>query len=605
MLFLLTILSSGRQTSGNVTFRKGLRELQKLYQHTSTVPINKTFRDGRFSKHVKFDQPVYKYAALHGEKSALRDKHGEYSYSGLLDSSTKFAEVIRNAVEGKSDERVVFLCPNDASYVVTQWACWIGGQTAVPLSRHFPPPMMEYFVNDCDAKLIVTTPQYSKTMTQLAEKTNKRLVVLDDVFRIEAMAQKSENEDNIVHSDINGLRNDLSAENKHNNDKAALILYTSGSTGPPKGVVLTHRNLQAQVSSQVEAWQWTSGDVVLHSLPLHHIHGVVNALLTPFMVGAKCVMHSAFNPSEVWNEFLGKKEGSTDRISVFMGVPTMYINLLNEYDQSLTKNERMVEYVKATCSEKIRLMVSGSAPLPSQVFDWWQMVTGHEILERYGMTEIGMALSNPLHGERKPGFVGSPMPGVRVRIVQQNDIPSQTDEVLCEGDNIKTRNFTNDSAVSGLLQVKGEGVFSQYWNKPESTATDFTSDGWFKTGDIAEYIEGSYRILGRSSVDIIKTGGYKVSALQIEYVLLNHPDIIDVAVVGLPDITWGQKIAAVVQLKEGSSLDLKQVQHFVKERLPVYMMPSMLKVVDSIPRNALGKVNKKEIVTNLFNRTAV
>lgn len=170
---------------------------------------------------------------------------------------------------------------------------------------------------------------------------------------------------------------------------------------------------------------------------------------------------------------------------------------------------------------------------------------------------------------------------------------------------MKTRNFTTDAAVSGLLQVKGEGVFSKYWNKPEATASDFTSDGWFKTGDIAEYTEGSYRILGRSSVDIIKTGGYKVSALQIEYVLLNHPDIVDVAVVGLPDITWGQKIAAVVQLKENSSLDLKQVQHFVKERLPVYMMPSLMKVVDSIPRNALGKVNKKEIVTKLFNITAV
>ncbi|KAG8284448.1 Acyl-CoA synthetase member 3, mitochondrial, variant 2 [Homalodisca vitripennis] len=247
-------------------------------------------------------------------------------------------------------------------------------------------------------------------------------------------------------------------------------------------------------------------------------------------------MHPLFNPKEVWNEFLSRREDTSDRVSIFMGVPTMYINLLNEYDQSLTKNERMVEYVKATCSQKIRLMISGSAPLPSQVFDWWHMVTGHCILERYGMTEIGMALSNPLHGERKPDnfwskmecstlsnafdmsikipttlsplsmdsiigskneiaadktdfprrnpcwFVGLPMPSVRVRIVKQNELPGSKEEVLAEGDCMKTRNFSNDSSVSGLLQVKGAGVFKQYWNKPEATASEFTEDGWFRTG---------------------------------------------------------------------------------------------------------------------------
>jgi len=337
MLFLLTLLSSGKQALGTVSFRKGVKEFNKSYQHTSAAPsINKTFLSSGVNKPVKFNQPVYKYAALHGDKKALRDKHGEYTYSGLLASSQKFAEVISGAVNGKTEERVAFLCPNDASYIVTQWACWISGQTAVPLSRHFPPPLMEYFVNDCDAKVLITTPQYSKTMSQLAEKTKKQLVVLEDLFRIEAMAKKAENEDTIVDNRDN-LSAKIDSKNHPSNDKAALILYTSGSTGPPKGVVLTHGNLQAQVSSQAEAWQWSPNDIILHSLPLHHIHGVVNALLTPFMVGAKCVMHSAFNPAEVWNEFLGRREGTSDRISVFMGVPTMYMNLLNEYDRSLTK----------------------------------------------------------------------------------------------------------------------------------------------------------------------------------------------------------------------------------------------------------------------------
>jgi len=603
MLLFITLLSAGKQIGLNSqVWAKRFREIQKCHQHTAAItnPIN----SGCEKRIVKFTQPVFKYAASYGDKNALRDKHGEYTYASLLSASEKFAAAIRSNLQGARDERIVFLCPNDASYVITQWACWISGHIAVPLSRHFPQPLMEYFVNDCEAKLIVTTDKYSGTMSELAQKLNKQLVLFDDCLRNEAIVQVDKEDSNVVED--KGVQNtSRPTSSVVDSDKPAMILYTSGSTGPPKGVVLTHGNLQAQVSSQAEAWQWQSSDVILHSLPLHHIHGVVNALLTPLMVGAKCVMHSSFNPTEIWNEFLGRKEGFNDRVTIFMGVPTIYINLLNEYDRSLTKTERMVEYVKATCSKKIRLMMCGSAPLPHQVFDWWQMVTGHSILERYGMTEIGMALSNPLLGERKPGFVGTPMPGVKVRIVKHSDIPTTKEEILLEGDYNKTRTFVSPTPVSGLLQVKGEGVFKQYWNKPDATASEFTADGWFKTGDIVEYCEESYRVLGRSSVDIIKTGGYKVSALQIENVLLNHPDIVDVAVVGLPDITWGQKIAAVVQIKDKASLDLRQVQHFVKEQLPIYMMPSVLRVVEKIPRNALGKVNKQEMVTKLFQRTAV
>uniref|UniRef100_A0A1B6FIG5 AMP-dependent synthetase/ligase domain-containing protein n=1 Tax=Cuerna arida TaxID=1464854 RepID=A0A1B6FIG5_9HEMI len=354
MLLLITLLSTGKHVTGYHSSRKDLRVLYKFYhQHTqTTAPVTLSSATGHKQKFLKFDQPVFKYAAHHGNKSALRDKYGEYNYGGLLSSSRKFAKILSEAVESKAEERIVFLCPNDATYVVTQWACWISGQTAVPLSRHFPQPLMEYFVNDCDAKLLVTTSQYSNTMTELAKKTNKHLIVLEDSLRAEAMVHEIEG---TTRNDMNVSESSQILEEStktFDNNRPALILYTSGSTGPPKGVVLSHKNLQAQVSSQVEAWQWQPSDVILHSLPLHHIHGVVNALLTPLMVGAKCIMHPAFNPKEVWNEFLSGQEGTSDRVSIFMGVPTMYINLLNEYDQSLTKNERMVEYVKATCSQK-------------------------------------------------------------------------------------------------------------------------------------------------------------------------------------------------------------------------------------------------------------
>jgi malonyl-CoA/methylmalonyl-CoA synthetase len=222
----------------------------------------------------------------------------------------------------------------------------------------------------------------------------------------------------------------------------------------------------------------------------------------------------------------------------------------------------------------MRLMVSGSAALPASLHDAWFQCTGQRLLERYGMTEIGMALSNPYRGERRPGYVGLPLPGVEVRL---------------KGDDGQV---VAGSGSPGEIQVRGAGVFREYWNQPEMTAAAF-DDGWFATGDIAVVESGYYRILGRKSVDIIKSGGYKLSALEIEAVLLEHPDIRECAVIGLTDETWGEAVTAVVSLaKPAASLELEGLRSWCKHRLSVYKIPQRLFVVEELPRNAMGKVTK-------------
>lgn len=554
--------------------------------------------------------PIFRYAPIFGEKTALRDRHGFYTYMGLFLSSRQLAHQITESLKGREQERVAFLCPNDASYVITQWACWMSGQIVIPLSPLHPEASLKYFINDSDASLLLTTSELAPQLAGIAQSSGRQLIVLDDALRTLAMKSDIKIDpsqvDNIEPekpcTDVcAGLEDDFYA------DSNAMIIYTSGTTSNPKGVVLSYRNLDAQIQSLVEAWNITSKDNILHTLPLHHIHGIVNGMMCPLTVGGRCTMLPNFSSSKVWAELLAIRMKAADRVNVFMGVPTSYIKLLEEYELIFSKNEKMMEYIRKTLSEKIRLMTSGSAPLPSSVFENWEKVSGHRLLERFGMSEVGMALSNPLKpvSERRPGFVGTPLPGNKVRIVrseQKEEIPTQSkEEVLCEGDVNGTKVLVNDGEPTiGQLYVKGPNVFEGYWRKPETTAKEFAADKWFKTGDTAQFVDGSYKILGRTSVDILKTGGYKVSAVEVEAALLGHPDIIDCSVVGLPDPTWGQKVAAVVVTRPGSEILLSQVREWSRDKLPPYAIPTVLRVLDKIPRNNLGKVNKVNMVREVF-----
>lgn len=299
-----------------------------------------------------------------------------------------------------------------------------------------------------------------------------------------------------------------------------------------------------------------------------------------------------FQPQKVWEMLLSFK---APVVNVFMAVPTIYSKLIQYYNQHFTQ-PHVKDFVKAVCKEKIRLMVSGSAALPLPTLQRWEEITGHMLLERYGMTEIGMALSNPLRGPRIPGAVGLPLPEVEVRIVMNNT----TNTTIAEGNHKETQVRPGLDGKEGELLVRGPSVFREYWNRPQETREAFTCDGWFKTGDVAVYKDGVYWIMGRSSVDIIKSGGYKISALEVERHLLAHPDIIDVAVIGAPDATWGQKVTAVVQLKKGQNMTLPELKSWAREHMAPYIIPTGLVLVEEMPRNQMGKVNKKDLLRHFF-----
>ena len=479
-------------------------------------------------------------------RTAIIDSAKSYTYQDLLDTSAAVATALLDGKEDLAGERVAFLVPSCFDYPAIQWGIWRAGGIAVPLCTMHPASELAYVIEDSDASIVVVHPQYADILQPIAEKSGRRFVLTNEIMTGAA-----------------GALPDVAA------DRGAMIVYTSGTTSKPKGVLTTHENIAAQISSLIEAWGWTQNDRILLFLPLHHLHGIINILCSALWAGAVCEMLPGFDAEETW------KKLQDENLTLFMAVPTIYARLVKAWKNASPQEQQ----VMTDSCKKLRLMVSGSAALPVSTLEEWRGISGHTLLERYGMTEIGMALSNPLNGERRPGHVGSPLPGVEVRLVDEEN------HIVPDG-------------TQGEIQVRGKNVFREYWQRPEATKKAFV-EGWFKTGDIAICENNVYRILGRNSVDIIKTGGFKVSALEIEEVLRTHEAIEQCAVVGVPDPEWGERVGAAVILQEGKSLDLESLRAWAKVLLAVYKVPSRLLVVDELPRNAMGKVVKPE-VTKLF-----
>jgi len=330
-------------------------------------------------------------------------------------------------------------------------------------------------------------------------------------------------------------------------DDPALIGYTSGTTGVPKGAVLSHRNLLASSESVRLAWRWSADDRLVLALPLFHIHGLGVGLHGTLLAGASAVLLPRFDPGAVLDA------AAVHEATLFFGVPTMYARL--------AASSRLGELAR------LRLCVSGSAPLPPAVFDRLAEGSGQRVLERYGMTETGMNVSNPYAGERRPGTVGFPLPGVELRL-----------------------------AEDGEIQLRGRNVFTGYRGRPEATAAAFTADGWFRTGDIGEHDPDGYlRLVGRAR-ELIITGGLNVYPREVEDVLLEHPAVGEVAVAGLPDAEWGEVVAAwVVPSSAGAPPSADELAGFASERLARFKCPRRVVVVDALPRNALGKVLRHEL----------
>jgi malonyl-CoA/methylmalonyl-CoA synthetase len=492
--------------------------------------------------------PIIAQAKINKDKVAIHSDGHSFTYEDLTIQSHLLASILLENRKDLKEARVAFMVNPGFKYVQTLWAIWQAGGVAVPLCITHPFPSLEYVLEDTGATILIISKEYEILLNPFIVKSKCQTIVIDTAF-------------------------DNTAQELPNIELArkALILYTSGTTNKPKGVVTTHANIQAQVTTLISAWEWSANDNTICVLPLHHVHGIINVVSCSMWVGASCTFLPQFSAQSIFDLF------AKEAINVFMAVPTIYFKLIS-YLENLTDTER--ESLK-DCMKKFRLMVCGSAALPVSVMEKWEQLSGQRLLERYGMTELGMAISNPYNGERRAGYVGIPLPGVQIKLVDE-----QYQEVK--------------SGEPGEIIVKGENVFLQYWQKEEATLEAFTNEGWFKTGDIAIVEEGYYRIMGRNSVDIIKSGGYKISALEIEEVLRQYESIDDCAVVGIEDEEWGELIVAGLVLVPNNELSEKKLNDWLVTQMASYKKPRRYLILKELPRNAMGKVVKNEL-KKLFN----
>lgn len=344
-------------------------------------------------------------------------------------------------------------------------------------------------------------------------------------------------------------------------DATALIIYTSGTTGLPKGVPVRRAAIAADLDALAAAWQWSADDVLVHGLPLFHVHGLVLGLLGSLRIGNRFVHTGKPTPAA----YAAATEAGG---SLLFGVPTVWSRIV-------------ADPAAGRALASARLLVSGSAPLPVPVFDGLAELAGHRPVERYGSTESLITLSTRADGERRAGWVGGPLRGVQTRLVDEDDAP-----------------VGHDGETIARLQVRGPMVFDGYLNRPDATAEAFDADGWYRTGDVAVIdAAGMHRIVGRESVDLIKTGGFRVGAGEIETVLLGHPGVAEVAVVGLPDVDLGQRIVAFVVASPDGAADPAVLIDYVAGQLSVHKRPREVRIVAALPRNAMGKVLKKDLLT--------
>ncbi len=475
-------------------------------------------------------------------RAALRCGHTVSTYGDLDEWSHGLARHLIEVGGVCAGVRVAMLFEPGPAFVATLLAIWRARGVALVLTDLHPPKERAALMNDAKPVVVLASERLSEAARASAGAT--ALIVIGSLEPWRSATGRD------------------GAPWRPQPDDLALQMYTSGTTGAPKGVLLRHHHLSAQLETLARAWGITRDDVLVHALPLHHIHGLSIAMLNVLRAGGLVHLLPAFDPHAVL--------ALCTNATLFMGVPTMYARLLDTLD-ALDSEARAAAIAPLRA---LRLCVSGSAALPVSLGNRWEAYAGRYPLERFGMTELGVALSNPLDGCRVAGSVGKPLDGVLVRVVDD------------EG----------TDAREGQLLVGGPTVFEGYFERPDADAQSFVvQDGvrWFQTGDTVRLDDHArVQILGRTSVDILKSAGYKLSAIEIEEALRRHPAVRDAAVVGLPDETYGQRVAAAVMLHKGARALPDELASFLREELAPYKLPRVWRIVDDVPRNALGKVLK-------------
>lgn len=470
---------------------------------------------------------------------------------GQLESAVLQTMAMLRAKGVLPGDRVALQLSKGLNFILLHLATMRLGAISLPLNPGYPAHELTYFLEDAEARLLFAEPNGQAAARTMAEHVNS----LQECIFVGAEG------DVAFERLLASYTPEAAAHIPMPDDPHAtcLMIYTSGTTGRPKGAELTHRNLTANLDSLHEAWGWRQDDVLLHVLPLFHVHGLWVALHGALNAGATTLLAPKFDPIQTLTPL------TTRPCSVFMGVPTIHRRLVDAPDAHQYNLRHL------------RLVTSGSDRLPDDLFRRFEALFGVRLLERYGMSEAGMILSNPLHGERRIGSVGLPLPGVEVRIV---------DPV--------TESPLPDHQV-GEVQVRGANVCKGYWRQPEKSAAAFTVDGWLRTGDLGlREPDGYFTLKGRSK-DLIISGGYNVYPSQVEMALADHPAVEASAVIGCPDAEWGERVTALVVLRGGAVASEAEISAFCRQRLAAYKAPKRVVFVDSLPRNAMGKVQKTEL----------
>jgi malonyl-CoA/methylmalonyl-CoA synthetase len=495
------------------------------------------------------------------DKPAIVFEERVYTFGEIDSRVNAYAAMLTKMGVTKGD-RVAIQLPKQMEFIFLHLAVLSVGATCLPLNVDYRAEEVEYFLTDSESSLVFT----DHARYQISKHLIERIDVLNTVLVDEGES-----------TSVRSLRTELAAADKRfersyptGRDDVAVICYTSGTTGRSKGAMLTHGNLVSNMLDLHQIWGWSDRDVLLHVLPLFHVHGLFVALHGGLNAGATIIMHEKFNPLRTWQTIESAK------CSVLMGVPTVYGRLINQWDEMETKPNL----------SSMRVFISGSAPLMENQFYRFEQETGFRILERYGMTEAGMITSNPLDPSRRIAkSVGYPLPGVEIRVVdaEGNDLPS---------------------GEVGEVVMRGPNVFKGYWGMAEKTRESFI-EGWFKSGDLG-YLDWEddrrLYLVGREK-ELIITGGYNVYPKEIENVLDTHEAIGESAVIGLPDEDFGERVTAVIALKEpGMEISAEAVIDFCKAHVAGYKCPKEVFVVEELPRNAMGKLQKNALVER-FRKT--
>lgn len=491
------------------------------------------------------DANLYSRFAAHfpvnRERVLLRTPGGtSYSYADAERESGRFANFIARLGLQPGD-RVTAQIQKSPQALWLYLACLRAGFVFHPLNPAYTAAEVAYFLEDAAPSLVVFDPTIDPDMPTLADR-----------YRIPHRYTLLADGQGTLLDASHGETVEFNTRECASTELAAL-LYSSGTTGKPKGIMLTHANLGTNSAALCAAWGFTADDVLLHALPIFHVHGLFIALGCALMSGAQLQFLDKFDVDEVLR--------TLPHSTVMMGVPTYYTRLL--------ASPRLGPEICAN----IRLFTCGSAPLTAPTFAEFEMQTGHTILERYGMTETSIITTNPLHGARKAGSVGIPLDGVELRLVDDSGI-------------------SVDRGVVGHVQVRGPSVFAGYWRKPEKTAGDFTEDGYFNTGDDGIIDDDGYLSLIGRSKDLIISGGLNVYPIEVEQVVDALPEIAESAVIGLPDADFGEQVVAVLVLEQGAVLDDSSIRERLKRELAAFKVPKRYVAVDALPRNSMGKVQK-------------